>query len=70
MSEFVPRANIEAAVDHILGGTPDPQGRDQRERLVDLMQVLERDGYSAGMRSVQQGVIKALDLAHLLGITR
>lgn len=38
------------------------------DRLYQLISTITETAYGAGMREVQQGVIRALDLRHLLGI--
>jgi hypothetical protein len=46
----------------------DPNVVSIEDSLFNLIVTIETTAYGAGMREVQQGVIKALDLRHLLGV--
>lgn len=46
----------------------EPETWTREDALFSLICTVETTAYSAGMREVQQGIIKSLDLVHLLGI--
>lgn len=58
---FHSRETLLAAVKNKL------ESADAAEEIVSLMDIIQRDAYSRGRRSVQQEIIKALDLKHLIG---
>lgn len=62
---------VRRAIERILAPewTPNPHMPDETrvDRLVHMFSTMTDNCYGAGMREVQQGVIKALDLRHLLG---
>lgn len=46
----------------------EPPGWNREDALLSMFSAMTYTLYGAGMREVQQGVIKALDLRHLLGL--
>jgi hypothetical protein len=69
--KYYDRDTIREAIRDILSAkwTPAPSQPDNREdALLDMFSLMTYTVYGAGMREVQQGVIKALDLRHLLGV--
>lgn len=75
MKYYIPEEMKAVIEDLVTGRMPlarpdDPPGYvpTLTDRILSIVDKVSEDCYGAGMLEVQQGIIKALDLRHLLGL--